>query len=809
MSSILHSIEHQPYGLEHPYQKTATERSPRDPQAGQAVSLGFVTQPHGAAEKAWVEWSQSGMEVQTVPAVLAQEDEHGSYWQVDLPCMDEGQVSYQIFASQGKRQVNSDIFHFYSADWHSIRNIRSVTFDYDHINLICDSDLSIFSPVIQIFFTGKRLTWKFTANLDVHPASHSLLNYTTLEDTAEKLVIQCEAGRLEVKRNPCLFSLHDGQGRPILVESRPPTWLLGEEHQPLALMQSFFSPEREGFYGFGERFNAVNQRGNSLDVLVYEQYKDQGLKTYLPVSFFFSSQGYGMYLRTNRIVRFDLASSSADQWQYQAETGADGALTFELLVEDQPLEILRQYTNLTGKPKLPPAWAFGPWMSSNEWNTQASVMEQVRLTLQNDIPATVLVIEAWSDETTFYIWNDAQYSPKPADQPLTYKDFTFPADGHWPDPKGMIDELHRLGIRLILWQIPVLKKLDQPHHQHDADCEYALAHDYCVREADGSPYKVRPFWFHDSFLWDPTKPESVEWWMNKRAYLLEEMGVDGFKTDGGEHLWGRATEFSNGMRGDEGINLYPNLYAGAYYRFATEKRHNDALTFSRAGFTGAQAFPCHWAGDENSTWEAMRASLMAGLNSGLSGVPFWGWDIAGFSGEIPSAELYLRATGMAAFTPIMQYHSEFNNHQQPNHDRTPWNIAERCNAPEVIEIYRKFSQLRMRLIPYIESEAQHCSETGEPMMRPLFLDWSDDPQAWQVTDQYLFGRDILIAPVLEQGASRRKIYLPAGEWADFWTGESVIGGQWIERDAPLDLIPAYQRADSSSALLHLSGGVKK
>lgn len=810
MSSTLQSIEHKPYGLEHPYQKTATGRSPRDPQAGQPVSLGFVTQPRGATEKAWVMWSsQNESELQTVQAVLTEENENGSYWQVDLPRLDEGKVSYQFFASQGDRQVNSDMFRFYQAGWHSIQNVRSVTYDSDHINLFCNSNLSTFSPVVQIFFTSKRLTWKLHAGLEIQPETNSPRSYTILEDTSEVLIIQCEAGRLEIKRNSCLFSIHDNQGLPILTESRPPAWLLGEEHHPLALAQSFFSPEQEGFYGFGERFNVVNQRGNSLDILVYEQYKNQGLKTYMPVSFFFSSQGYGMYLRTNRTVHFDLAANDASQWQYQAQTGDDGALTFELLIENQPIKILREYSNLTCKPTMPPSWAFGPWMSSNEWNTQASVMEQVRLTLQYDIPATVLVIEAWSDETTFYIWNDAQYSPKPSDQPLTYKDFNFPADGHWPDPKGMIDELHRLGIWLVLWQIPVLKKIDQPHPQHDADSAYALSHDFCISEADGSPYKVRPFWFHDSLLWDPSNPESAKWWMDKRAYLLEEMGVDGFKTDGGEHLWGRDTKFSNGMRGDEGINLYPNLYVGAYHRFATEKRKNDALTFSRAGFTGAQAFPCHWAGDENSTWEAMRASLIAGLNSSLSGIPFWGWDIAGFSGEIPTAELYLRATGMATFMPVMQYHSEFNNHQQPNRDRTPWNIAERCDAPEVIDIYRKFSQLRMRLIPYIEAEAKHCSETGEPMMRPLFLDWPNDPQAWQVTDQYLFGRDILIAPVLEQGINRRKVYLPVGKWVDFWTGDSIQGGQWIERDAPLDLIPAYQRADGLSDHLSLLVDVKK
>jgi alpha-glucosidase (family GH31 glycosyl hydrolase) len=423
-------------------------------------------------------------------------------------------------------------------------------------------------------------------------------------------------------------------------------------------------------------------------------------------------------------------------------------------------------------------------------------MEQVKQSQLHDIPATVLVIEAWADEKTFYIWNNARYSPKPADQPFQLADFTFPADGLWPDPKGMIDELHRQGIHLVLWQIPILKYLgSKRHEQQEIDEAYMLEKGYHLKWPDGSPYRVRPFWFHDSLMPDFNNPEAVDWWMSKRAYLLDEMGVDGFKTDGGEHLWGRDVIFANGLRGDEGLNLYPNLYVGAYHRFAREKRNGNALTFSRAGFTGAQAFPCHWAGDENSTWEALRASLNAGLSAGLSGIPFWGWDIAGFSGEIPSAELYLRAAAMSAFCPIMQYHSEFNDHRLPLRDRTPWNIAERTGHPEVIDIYRRFVKTRMSLMPYITAEARYCAETGEPLMRPLLLDWPRDPQVWQLSDQYCFGRTLMVAPILEPGLNTRRLYLPEGEWQEFWNGTKFSGSQWIDVPTPLESIPVFRRLD--------------
>jgi len=498
-------------------------------------------------------------------------------------------------------------------------------------------------------------------------------------------------------------------------------------------------------------------------------------------------------LATNRQATYDLAASRSDRWSFDAELGADAALEYYLIADDDPRRIIAGFTDLVGKPTLPPEWAFGPWMSGNEWNSQAVVMEQVQKTLEHRIPATVLAIEAWSDEATFYIWNDARYEPKPGSDTFSYQDFSFPPDGRWPDPKGMINELHRLGIRVLLWQIPVMKKLDEPHAQHDADEAYMVEKGYCVHEADGRPYRVRPPWFRDGLVLDVTNPAAVRWWLSKRAYLLDELGIDGFKTDGGEHLWGRDLRFADGRRGDELWNLYPNLYVDAYHRFVQEKRQGDGITFSRAGFTGAQAHPCHWAGDENSTWEAFRHSLLAGLSAGLSGLPFWGWDLAGFSGEVPSAELYLRAAAMAVFCPIMQYHSEYNDHRQPCRDRTPWNIAERTGEPRVIEIYRRFAQLHLRLLPYIQAEATHCSVTGEPLMRALFLDHPKDPLAWKIPDQYCFGRALLVAPVLEPGTTQRYLYLPAGEWEDFWDGTRLTGGRWITRSVPLDIIPVYRR----------------
>lgn len=438
-------------------------------------------------------------------------------------------------------------------------------------------------------------------------------------------------------------------------------------------------------------------------------------------------------------------------------------------------------------------------MSANDWNSQAIVESMVNESARHQIPASALVIEAWSDEATFYIWNDAQYEAETSAKPLTYSDFTFPSEGRWPDPKAMIDNLHQQGTRIILWQIPVIKRLDEAHPQLQLDQSYAMEQGFCVRESDGEPYRVRPFWFHGGLVLDFTNPQAVAWWMSKRQYLLTELGVDGFKTDGGEHLFGTGLRFADGRRGDELWNLYPNLYAGAYHRFA-EDLEREIITFSRAGFTGAQAFPCHWAGDENSTWEAFRASIIAGLSAGISGISFWGWDIGGFSGEIPTAELYLRATAMAAFCPIMQYHSEYNARRKPCRDRTPWNIQAQTGDLRVVPVYRKYANLRLNLLPHIYSEAKKSTENGLPLMRALFVEDPDD-QSWrEYPYQYYLGDQLLVAPVVAPGVNTARAYVPAGSWYDFWTGRSVSGGRAIEYPAAIDQIPVLAKAGAIIAL---------
>ena len=235
-----------------------------------------------------------------------------------------------------------------------------------------------------------------------------------------------------------------------------------------------------------------------------------------------------------------------------------------------------------------------------------------------------------------------------------------------------------------------------------------------------SPIQTRVGWFKDDLLIDFTSEEAVQWWLAKRRYLIDEVGVDGFKTDGGEHAWSPELRYADGSRGGETNNRYPVLYAHAYHELLRDSG-KPPVTFSRAGYTGSQALPAHWAGDEDSIWEALQASVSAGLSASACGIFFWSFDLGGFSGPLPSKELYLRSAAIAALCPIMQYHSEFNFHRSPSRDRTPWNLAQQHEDETILTTFRRLAELRERLVPYLVAEGAKSLAGSKPLMRALFL----------------------------------------------------------------------------------------
>ncbi|TDO46341.1 galactose mutarotase-like protein [Kribbella sp. VKM Ac-2527] len=554
--------------------------------------------------------------------------------------------------------------------------------------------------------------------------------------------------------------------------------------------------------GFGERYDALDQRGRSLDAVVFEQYKSQGVhgRTYLPMPFAHvvdaSGNGWGFHVRTSRRTWY---SSTADTLTIEVALGDEPVVDLAIY-EGGPTAVLKAFLDEVGRAEELPSWVFRLWASGNEWNTQELVMARMDAHRDLEIPVGAVVIEAWSDEEGITIWRDAQYQLNADGRAHQAADFSYPADGAWPTPQAMIEELHARGIKVILWQIP-LQKTEYTEGQVAADADAMVRDGHAVLEADGTAYHNRGWWFPQALMPDLSVQRTRDWWTEKRRYLVEDFGVDGFKTDGGEHAWGHDLVYADGKRGDEGNNLFPVHYARAFGDLL-RSAGKAPVTFSRAGFTGSQAHGIFWAGDEDSTWEAFRSSVTAGLTAASCGIVYWGWDLAGFSGPVPDAELYLRAAAASAFMPIMQYHSEFNHHQLPLRDRTPWYVAESTGDDRVIPLFRRFAVLRENLVPYLAGEAANTITTDRPLMRPLFFDHPDDPEIWNHPHQWLLGNDLLINPVLEPAATTWTTYLPPGDWIDVWTGDPTPAGL-VVRDVPLDILPVYCRTPRWPALRNL------
>jgi len=537
-------------------------------------------------------------------------------------------------------------------------------------------------------------------------------------------------------------------------------------------------------YGLGERFNQVNQLGLNVENKVTEQFCNQGDRTYFPLPFFFLENNLGFYINTKKVFEYKLTSELIEISMLEENVEV-------YILDGTYKEIISDFISITGEALNPPKWIFGPWMSGHRWNSQKLIMEQLQTLEQLEIPMTSLVIEQWSDEATFYTFNQAKYEPKVG--PLSYEDYSFDESSLWPNPKQMIKDIHEAGLKVLLWQAPMVKELE-PHEienkQHTIDREYVVKNNLVVKEGD-KPYQIpKGNWFPGSMVPDFTNPETVKWWFGNRKYLTD-IGIDGFKTDGGEFIHKSNTTFHNGETGYEMLNDYSRRFIESY----KNNLNDNQVLFSRAGYTGQQSNTIHWVGDQKSTWEEFRSQYSAGLSASLSGQHLWSFDIGGFAGDLPSVELYLKATQLAVFTPVMQLHSEpiggqfalLDPSEVMNNERTPWNIANYYNRQDILPNIKKLYWLRMNLLPYIYSETLKAIEAKSTVMKHLIVDYPKDDLAKHINNQHLFG-DLMVVPVLNENQEEVEVYLPEGNWYNIFTNELLEGKkQYIFAAAEYDM----------------------
>lgn len=741
-------IKHLPEGLT-PFRGGGFSRTPLDPLAGQAITVYCRVDNQDVLPS--LNWAVDGI----FQASPTPKQEKERYYSFDLGSFDHPvSVSYHIEA----RKETTREFAFEVLEELHLANPSVVSCAKDGLKANYTEGYSL-----DINY-GKGITLTFRSGI---AENNSPMDAHSIElGDGFSISVQTQPFSWELKRLSETIAAFSGQLK-LLVDRK------GQPHQ---ISYSLILPG-SAVFGLGEKFNGVNQRGKKVLSRVVEKFTHQEEHTYLPIPFFFTEMGFGCLVNTARTVALDFREGVC----LSHATPREGILTELCIFQGSPKDMLKQLHEKTGQAVLPPRWAFGPWISANGWNTDQEVSAQLDSLIKHDYPATVMVLEAWSDERTFSRWNGA---------------------GNWRDPKELVKRVRSAGLHLVLWQIPIVKyEWDgSPGEALLTEEAEAIQNGYCVLNEDGTPYRITENWFHNSLLLDFTNPKAADWWFKKRKHLLD-MGVEGFKTDGGEFLFDRDCRLSDGSRGDEAHNLYPNQYVSAYRDFMA-KNGVEGVLFSRAGYTGAQTMPIHWAGDQQSDWAELKGQLSAGLSLGLSGIPFWGFDIGGFSGELPDKELYLRATAMAAFCPIMQWHAEprYGQFEKTygvgfNNDRSPWNLAEFWNDPEIISIARDFAKKRMEMLPYLYEEAVLCVRTSRPLMAHPCYDFPEDKVVWTLEDEYMLGRKYLVAPIVSQGQTTRNVYLPEGTWRDIYLNRTYQGMQRMTYACPLDRIPVFERMD--------------
>lgn len=527
------------------------------------------------------------------------------------------------------------------------------------------------------------------------------------------------------------------------------------------------SDDETRYYGTGERFNALDQRGYILPMITDDRYGNKGVGAYKPVPFVMSSRGFGLWVDGWAPGVFDLSATGRFSTRLRFETPV---LRVVFIGGPRMADVLESYTGQTGRPPVPPPWAFGLWKSRDVHHDQDSVRVDVERLRELDIPASVLVIDSpWETGYNDFVVNRRQF----------------------PDPGAMFALTDSLGFRSCLWLTPFVNArnvidmagMDSVTSTFDEAVERGV-----LVEGPTGGVALSEWWKGEGGLVDFTHPEAVRWWHDQLA-KTREYDVRCFKADDGEGNFVPDAVFHDGTTVAEMKNGYSVLYNAVMQAYVDSALGGDGVLLTRSGYTGTQRYPFSWAGDNRSDFsptDGLPSVVIAGQNAAFSGIALWGSDIAGYAGT-PSKEVFLRWTQFATFTPLMQIHMTSN--------LGPWDFGE-----EALAIFRDFARLRIRLFPYLYDAVHEAAATGMPVIRPMALVFQDDPEAAEHVDQYLFGPDLLVAPVVRP-VTGRAVYLPAGVWYDYWSGARHEGPRILEVEAPLARIPLFVRAGAIIPML--------
>ena len=566
---------------------------------------------------------------------------------------------------------------------------------------------------------------------------------------------------VEIYKSPCRISIFDKDMN--LINEDEKSFGVSFVGESVKCYKKLFNDER--FFGLGEKTGNLDKRGNQYTMwnTDHPAYNNTWDPLYVSIPFFIGERehkAYGIFFDNTYKSYFNMGASNNRFYWF----GADGGeMNYYFIYGPGIKKVISSYTELTGRMPLPPKWALGYQQSKWSYYPESEVKRIAQTFRDKKIPCDVIYLDI--------------------DYMNGYRVFTWNKD-RFPNPPKMLSELKDEGFKIVPIIDPGIK----------ADTSYfaakeGLKKDLFVKYPDGVVYEgqVWPSW---SYFTDFTKKEGRDWWGEKLSVMLKQ-GVEGFWNDMNEpSVWGQAfpdmVQFYDNGFGASHRKIH-NVYAleeakatyDAFLKYSPNKRH---FMLTRAGFAGIQRYSAVWTGDNVSNEESLRLACTMPLGMGLSGLPFVGSDAGGFIG-VPSPELYTRWMELGAFTPFFRGHSAINQK-----DKEPWAFGQ-----EVEGWVRNIISLRYEMLPFLYNEFYNSTQTGLPIMRPMFLNYQDDDECYTGAAQYQFmiGENLLVAPVFNEHSNFKKLYLPDGKWYDWWTGKIYNGHQWIIVDAPVYQIPFF------------------
>ncbi|MBM7573019.1 glycoside hydrolase family 31 protein [Aquibacillus albus] len=617
--------------------------------------------------------------------------------------------------------------------------------------------------IVRIMMNPKKVPSKKTSFAVVKEPENIEVSITENNDG---ILVSSRKISLVIKRDPVSISVFDQDGNVIVEESEHGMGF-NEKKEVICYKKM---EQADHYYGFGEKTSFLDKRGEKMTMWnsdVFAPHNPEIDALYQSIPYFMTIRNgiaHGIFLDNTSKTLFDMKSSSTS-YSFSAEAGQ---LDYYVFAGPTPKAVLEQYTDITGKMPLPPKWALGYHQSRYSYKTEQEVRELVKTFKEKEIPLDAIYL-------------DIHYMDG-------YRVFTFDEE-RFPNPEKLMQDLKDVGIHVVPIVDPGVKE----------DPEYfvyqeGIKGDHFCKYMEGNIY-YGDVWPGNSAFPDFTNSDVRQWW-GKNHKFYTDLGIEGIWNDMNEPAVFNETKTMDVkvMHDNEGDpkthrelhNLYGFLMGEATYEGMKHQLNGKRpFLLTRAGYAGVQRYASVWTGDNRSFWDHLQMALPMCMNLGVSGVPFCGPDVGGFAHD-SNGELLARWTQFGTFTPYFRNHSVLESIRQE-----PWSFGEEYEG-----VIKTYIQERYVWLPYLYTLFQDASVTGVPVMRPLVLEYPNDKNTFNLSDQFMIGSDVIVAPILTPSTNHRVVYLPEGNWVNYWTEEKLAGGKHHLVEADLNTLPIFIKEGS-------------